>query len=135
MAKKDAKKMTIEEKVELLEAANKVCSNCVEDVFHDPGVCEDCSICESCPVRKMCLSLFDKKQKTVEEQKQAARNTGELLDHLVELLEVNEERFSFEWAVGGETATVEVFDKEKEIGYLLKVEPIEYDENGDIVNL
>lgn len=124
-----AKKMTVKEKAEILEAADMVCLNCVEDASHDP------SVCESCSVRKMCRSLFEKEQKSVEEQKQAALNTGELLDHLVGLIETNDDRFSFEWAAGGETATVEVFDKEKEIGYLLKVEPIEYDENGDIVNL
>lgn len=66
--------------------------------------------------------------KSVEEKIQAAQNTNELLDHLVNILEMNHERFSFEWAVGGEHATMAVFDKEKEIGYAIKIEPIEYDE-------
>ena len=43
--------------------------------------------------------------------------------------------FSFEWLVGGEHATMEIFDKEKKIGYAVKIEPIEYDENGEAVNL
>ena len=73
--------------------------------------------------------------KFIEEQKQAARNTNELLDHLVKLIEQNDERFSFEWLVGGEHATMEIFDKEKKIGYAVKIEPIEYDENGEAVNL
>ena len=73
--------------------------------------------------------------KFIEEQKQAARNTNELLDHLVKLIEQNDERFSFEWLVGGEHATMEIFDKEKEIGYAVKIEPIEYNENGEAVNL
>ena len=30
---------------------------------------------------------------------------------------------------------MEIFDKEKEIGYAVKIEPIEYDENGEAVNL
>ena len=30
---------------------------------------------------------------------------------------------------------MEIFDKEKEIGYIIKIEPIEYDENGEAVNL
>ena len=33
--------------------------------------------------------------KSIEEQKQAARNTNELLDHLRRIIEQNDERFSF----------------------------------------
>lgn len=73
--------------------------------------------------------------RSIEEQKQAARNTNELLDYLVKIIEQNDERFSFEFASGGERATMEIFDKEKEIGYAIKIEPIEYDENGEAVNL
>ena len=61
---------------------------------------------------------------SIEEQKQAAKNTNELLDHLTEIIEQNDERFSFEWLVGGEHAIMEIFDKEKEIGYVVKIEPI-----------
>ena len=73
--------------------------------------------------------------KTIEEQKQAARNTNELADHLRRVIEQNNDRYSFEWLVGGERATMEIFDKEKEIGYAVKIEPIEYGENGEAVNL
>ena len=73
--------------------------------------------------------------KTIEEQKQAARNTNELADHLRRVIEQNNDRYSFEWLVGGERATMEIFDKEKEIGYVVKIEPIEYGENGEAVNL
>lgn len=73
--------------------------------------------------------------KTIEEQKQAARNTNELLDHLTKIIEQNDSRFSFEWATGGEHAVMEVYDKEKEIGYAVKIEPIQYDENGKSLNL
>lgn len=73
--------------------------------------------------------------KTIEERKQAARNTNELLDHLVRIIEQNDVRFSFEWATGGEKAMMEIFDKEKKIGYVVKIEPIEYDENEEAVNL
>ena len=78
---------------------------------------------------------FSMGYKSIEEQKQAARNTNELLDHLVKIIEQNDARFSFEFASGGERATMEIFDKEKKIGYAVKVEPIEYDENGEAVNL
>ena len=68
-------------------------------------------------------------------QEEVARNTNELLDHLIKIIEQNDTRFSFELASGGEKAVMEIFDKEKEIGYAVKIEPIEYDENGEAVNL
>ena len=73
--------------------------------------------------------------KTIEEQKKAAQNTGELVDHLAKLIEDNDERFSFEFAGGGESVVMEIYDKEKKIGYAIKIEPIEYDEKGNAVNL
>ena len=73
--------------------------------------------------------------KYIEEQKQAARNTNELLDHIMKIIEQNDTRFSFEFASGGEKAVMEIFDKEKEIGYAVKIEPIEYDENGEAITL
>ena len=78
---------------------------------------------------------FTMEHKSIEEQKQASRNTNELLDHLVKIIEQNDARFSFEFASGGEKAVMEIFDKEKKIGYAVKIEPIEYDENGEAVNL
>ena len=78
---------------------------------------------------------FSMGYKSIEEQKQVARNTNELLDHLMKIIEQNDTRFSFEFALGGEHATMEIFDKEKEIGYAVKIEPIEYDESGEAVNL
>ena len=71
---------------------------------------------------------------SVEEKKQIAANTNELMDHLVHLIANEDKRFSFEWGVGGETAKMEVYDKEKNIGYLINIEPIEYDENGNVKN-
>lgn len=73
--------------------------------------------------------------KSIEEQKQAAHNANELLDHFIRIIEQNDTRFSFEFASGGEKAVMEIFDKEKKIGYAVKIEPIEYDENGEAVNL
>lgn len=70
----------------------------------------------------------------VEEKKQIATNTNELMDHLVHLIENEDKRFSLEWGVGGEAIKMEVYDKEKNIGYLINIEPIEYDENGNVKN-
>ena len=73
--------------------------------------------------------------KPIKKQKQTARNTNELLNYLIGIIEQNDEKFSFEWAVGGEKAVMEIYDKEKDIGYAVKIEPIEYDEDGEAVNL
>ena len=72
---------------------------------------------------------------SIEEQEQAAKNTNELLNYLTEIIEQNNKRFSFEWAVGGKHATMEIFDKEKEIGYVVNIEPIKYDKNGKAINI
>ena len=72
---------------------------------------------------------------SIEKQKQAAKNTNELLNHLIKIIEQNNKRFSFEWAVGGEHATMEIFDNEKEIGYVVNIEPIRYDETGKAINI
>ena len=61
---------------------------------------------------------------TVQEKIEIAKNTNELLDHLIKIVEKNSERFSFEWATGGETANMEIYDKEKKIGYMVSIEPI-----------
>lgn len=73
--------------------------------------------------------------KTIEEQKRAAENTNELLNYLIDLVENNNKRFNFEWGVGGEFAKMEIFDKGKQIGYIVKMEAIKYDENGEALNL
>ena len=57
---------------------------------------------------------------------------NELVEHLTSLISSDNKRFSFEFAVGG---TMEVYDKEKEIGYVLHIAPIEYDEAGNAINL
>ena len=65
------------------------------------------------------------------------KNDMEVLsDHLIEIVERNNKRFSFEGGVcNPEQAKIEIFDKEKEIGYIVKIDPIEYDENGKPVNI
>lgn len=69
---------------------------------------------------------------SIEKSKEEARNLNELTDHLIKLLESDDKRFSFEFCAGG---TMEIYDKEKEIGYAVHIAPIEYDENGKAINL
>lgn len=69
---------------------------------------------------------------SIEKSKEDARNLNELTDHLIKLLESDDNRFSFEFCAGG---TMEIYDKEKEIGYAVHITPIEYDENGKTINL
>lgn len=69
---------------------------------------------------------------SIEKSKEDAQNLNELTDHLIKLLESDNKRFSFEFCVNG---TMEVYDKEKEIGYAVHITPIEYDEHGNAINL
>ena len=69
---------------------------------------------------------------SVEKSKERARNLNELTDHLIKLIESNDKRFSFKFCVGG---TMEIYDKEKEIGYVVHIAPIEYDKYGNATNL
>lgn len=71
----------------------------------------------------------------IEEQMERASNTNELLDHLVKIIEANDDRFSFEFASGGEKITMEIYDKLRDIGYVAKIYQIEYDENDEPINL
>lgn len=68
----------------------------------------------------------------IEKQKEEAQNLNELMNHLIKLLESDNKRFSFEFCTGG---TMEIYDKEKEIGYAIHIEPIKYDKNGNPTNL
>ena len=81
------------------------------------------------------LEIYEKEwseMTTIEKSKEDARNLNELMDHLIKLLESDDKRFSFEFCAGG---TMEIYDKEKEIGYAVHIAPIEYDENGNAINL
>lgn len=69
---------------------------------------------------------------SVEKSKKDARNLNELTDHLIKLIESDDKRFSFEF---GGMGTMEIYDKEKEIGYAVHIAPIEYDEEGNATNL
>lgn len=73
---------------------------------------------------------------TIEERKQEARDLEELQDHITNLLETDDKRFSFEWAaLNPQRINMEIYDKEKEIGYIVKIEKIKYDETGEAVNI
>lgn len=71
-------------------------------------------------------------KETIEQSKEEAKNLNELTDHLIRLLESDDKRFSFEFCAGG---VMEIYDKEKEIGYAACVTPIKYDEKGNATNL
>ena len=73
---------------------------------------------------------------TIEEQRQKARELEELQDHLTNLLESDDKRFSFEWAaLNPEQFKMKIYDKEKGIDYIVKVEEIKYDENDEPINI
>ena len=68
----------------------------------------------------------------IEKSKEDARNLNELTEHLIKLLESDDKRFSFEFCACG---TMEIYDKEKETGYVLYIDKIEYDADGNATNL
>lgn len=72
--------------------------------------------------------MFKFARKQLWDSMKTARSTNELLDHLTKLIESDDKRFAFELAAGGEDATMEIFDKEKNIGYVVEIKPIEYSE-------
>lgn len=71
----------------------------------------------------------------IEKRNKAIHNINELLDHLVKIIEDNDKRFSFELSSSGETITMEIYDKEKDIGCAVHIEPFQYNENGYATNL
>ena len=69
---------------------------------------------------------------SIEKSKEDAWNLNELTDHFIKLIESDDKRFSFEFCAVG---IMEIYDKEKEIGYAVHIAPIEYDKNGNAINL
>ena len=68
----------------------------------------------------------------IEEQKAEARDRNDLVDHLIKLILSDDKRYSFEWSCGN---VMEVYDKEKEVGYVLHIDKIEYDADGNATNV
>ena len=82
---------------------------------------------------KWCVDhKFYVKKNKVEKQQEEARKINGLVDHLINLIESDNERYSFEFAVGG---MMEIYDKETDIGYVAHIEPIKYDADGNAINL
>lgn len=73
---------------------------------------------------------------SIERSKQEARDYEEIGDYFSEIVEKNSDRYSFEWGIStSANAKMEIYDKEKEVGYIVKIEKIQYDENGEAVNI
>ena len=68
----------------------------------------------------------------VKKQKEEARNSMEWVEHLIKLIEANDERFSFEF---GTNNNLGLYDKQKDIGYVCHIERIQYDDEGNPINL
>lgn len=68
----------------------------------------------------------------IEKQKAEARERNALVSHLIDLIESDDKRYSFEWSCGN---AMEIYDKEKEVGYVLHIDRIEYDADGNATNI
>lgn len=74
--------------------------------------------------------------KSIERSKQEARDYEEIGDYFSEIVENNSDRFSFEWGFSSSAnAKMGVYDKEKKVGYIVKIEKVQYDENDEPVNI
>ena len=60
--------------------------------------------------------MNNEKEMTIQEKIETAKNTNELLDHLIKIVEENSERFSFEWATGGEVGKMESLIRKRKLG-------------------
>ncbi len=68
----------------------------------------------------------------IEKQKVEAKDRNDLMEHLIKLIKSDDKRYSFEWSCNN---AMEVYDKEKETGYVLHIDKIEYDADGNATNL
>ena len=68
----------------------------------------------------------------VKKQKEEARQLYNVVEHIINLLESDDERYSFE---GGTGHSIRIYDKETDIGYVGYFEPIKYDADGNPINL
>lgn len=73
---------------------------------------------------------------SIERSKQEARDYEEIGDYFSEIVENNSDRYSFEWGIStSANAKMGIYDKEKEVGYIVKIEKVIYDENDEPVNI
>lgn len=68
----------------------------------------------------------------IEKQKAEAKDKKDLVDHLIKLIKSNDTRYSFKWSCGN---AMEIYDKDKKVEYVLHIDKIKYDENGNATNL
>ena len=62
---------------------------------------------------------------SIERSKQEARDYEEIGDYFSEIVENNSDRYSFECGISSSAnVKMEVYDKEKEVGYIVKIEKI-----------
>ena len=55
-----------------------------------------------------------------------------LMEHMIKLVESDDARYSFEFSSGN---MMEVYERERNTSYVLKIEKIQYDETGNALNL
>ena len=82
---------------------------------------------------KWCFNhKFYVKKNKIEKQKEEARQLWNVVEHIINLLESDDKRYSFE---GGTGYSIRIYDKETDIGYVGHFEPIKYDAGGNPINL
>lgn len=61
---------------------------------------------------------------SIEDQKKEAQDRNELMDHLIKLIESDDDRYSF---IISYANTLNIYDKEKEIQYELHINKVEHE--------
>lgn len=78
---------------------------------------------------------FDHKfyvKKNKDEKQEEERQLWGVVEHIINLLESDDERYSFE---GGTGHSIRIYDNETDIRYVAHIEPIKYDTDGSAINL
>ena len=73
-----------------------------------------------------------KDKSEIEKQREEAKRLFGVTEHLIKLVESNNERYSFEFATNNKMG---IFDKVDQIGYVVRIEQIEYDADGNPLNI
>lgn len=63
------------------------------------------------------------------------KNMIDLINYIARALAHNQERYSVEFCSQREPAVLQLFDKEKDVVYIARLELVEYDEYGNAKNL
>ena len=81
------------------------------------------------------MNLSLKKKGEYKNMDSEEKNMIDLINYIARALAHNQERYSVEFCSQREPAVLQLFDKEKDVVYIARLELVEYDEYGNAKNL